>query len=235
MENLVPVKANPSMSDYVADTLRDAITSLQLAPGSPIVEATVARQLGVSTTPVREAFHRLAKDGLVVLSRYRGANVVKMSVRDVNEIYQLRQVLEPLTVKLAVPNFTADDVAAMGALLERAGRAIVDRELAELSRCNREFHGMFMVRSDNDRLRSILENLQDQNRIIALLAWRNRGFQPLEHEEHSAIFDAVKAGDAERAAAAAHHHITRFAQATVAAWAEVEAANPSPVDTADRG
>ncbi len=234
MENLVPVKANPSMSDYVADTLRDAITSLRLVPGSPIVEATVARQLGVSTTPVREAFHRLAKDGLVVLSRYRGAIVVKMSARDVGEIYQLRQVLEPLTVRLAVPHFTADDVAAMGALLERAGRAIVDRDLNELSRCNREFHGMFMARSGNNRLRSILENLQDQNRIIALLAWRNRGYQTLEHEEHSAIFAAVQSGDSESAAAATHHHVTRFGRAIVEAWIEFEG-NPSPDGVADRG
>jgi DNA-binding GntR family transcriptional regulator len=223
MEKLSRVKTTPSMSDHVASTLRDAITSLQLAPGSPIVEATVAKQLGVSTTPVREAFHRLAKDGLVVLNRYRGATVVSMSREDVDEIFQLREVLEPLAVRLAVPNFTQADVTLMRDLLQRAGHAISQKDLSELSHCNREFHGMFMARNGNERLQSILQNLQDQNRIIAILAWQNRGYQTREHEEHLTIFDAVQRGDAERAADLTYHHVRRFGQSIVSTWVEYEA------------
>jgi DNA-binding GntR family transcriptional regulator len=231
MEKLAPVQAAPSMSDHVEATLREAITSLKLAPGSPIVEATVARQLGVSTTPVREALHRLARDWLVVLSRYRGANVVEMSATDVEEIYQLREVLEPLAVRLAVANFTADDIVAMGKLLEQAGRAIAERHMDELSRCNREFHGLFFTHCRNQRLRSLLQNLQDQNRIIALLAWRNRGFQTREHDEHLAIFAAVQTGDADSAADCAYRHVRRFGRAIVEAWPAFEVSRASAVET----
>jgi DNA-binding GntR family transcriptional regulator len=222
MEKLRPVNAAPSLTDYVASTLRDAITSLQLAPGTPIVEASLARQLGVSTTPVREALHRLAKDGLVVLNRFRGATVVTMSAQDVVEISQLREVLEPLTVRLAVPHFTEDDIAGVAALLRQSGEAIARQDWAELSRRNRDFHGSFFSRCGNERLRSILENLQDQNRIIALLTWHNRGHQSQEHEEHLAILDALQRRDAEGAAACAYRHVRRFGQSIVEAWSGFE-------------
>jgi DNA-binding GntR family transcriptional regulator len=223
VDKLLPVKSTPSMSDHVAATLREAITSLQLAPGSPIVEATVARQLGVSTTPVREALQRLAKEGLVVLSRHRGANVVTMTADDVAEIFQLREVLEPLAVRLAVPQLSADDIIKTEELLTQAGQAIVDQDWSSLSHCNREFHGIFIARCGNERLRSILENLQYQNRIIALLAWQNRGYQSREHDEHMDILLAVQERDPERAAASAHQHVMRFGRSIIDAWAAMEA------------
>ncbi|MGH2560529.1 MAG: GntR family transcriptional regulator [Thermomicrobiales bacterium] len=218
MDGLRRFDAAPSMTDRVAASLREAITSLQLTPGSPIVEATVARQLGVSTTPVREALHRLAKDGLVVLNRHRGASVVTMSTHDIDEIYQMREALEPLAVRLSVPHFTEAEIAAMGALLNDAGEAIIRHDWDALSHCNREYHGMFIARCGNDRLRSVLENLQDQNRIIALLTWHNRGYQAREHEEHLAILEEVRRRDAEAAASSALQHLTRFGQSIVEAW-----------------
>lgn len=213
MDELRPVSAAPSMSDHVFESLREAITSLKLPPGSPVVEATVARQLGVSTTPVREALQRLARDGLLVLNRYRGAQVIEMSSEDVREIYQLREALEPLAVRLAVPNFTPADIAEVEALLRESAESIANSDWERLSNCNREFHGMFIARCGNERLQSVLQNLQDQNRIIALLTWYNRGYQTIEHDEHLAILDAVKAGDAERAAEGAYRHIQRFGAA----------------------
>jgi DNA-binding GntR family transcriptional regulator len=222
MEELLPVSAAPSMSDHVSESLREAITSLKLPPGSPVVEATVARQLGVSTTPVREAFQRLARDGLLVLNRYRGAYVIKMSADDVREIYQLREALEPLAVRLSVPNFTAEAIGKMEALLQDAAQSIAADDWKRLSNCNREFHGMFIARCNNERLRSVLQNLQDQNRIIALLTWHSRGYRTIEHEEHLAILEAVKAGDADAAAESAHRHIQRFGTAINDAFASGE-------------
>jgi DNA-binding GntR family transcriptional regulator len=131
-------------------------------------------------------------------------------------------------VRLAVPHFTEEDIAAVAALLRRSAEAIARQDWAELSRHNRDFHGAFFSRCGNDRLRSILENLQDQNRIIALLTWHNRGHQSREHEEHLAILAALQRRDADEAAACAYRHVRRFGQSSVEAWNGFEAGTPLP-------
>lgn len=220
MSQFRPFDTAPSLTDRVAASLREAITSLELAPGAAIVEATIARQLGVSTTPVREALHRLAKDGLVALNPYRGATVVNLTVEDVQEIYQLREVLEPLAIKLATPRLTERDIAAMQTLLDEAAAAIVEHDQQELSLYNRRFHGMFIAQCGNDRLRQMLENLQELNRIIALRTWRHRGYDEREQAEHLAILDAVQRRDGNGAAERVRLHIVRFGQSIVSVWDE---------------
>jgi DNA-binding GntR family transcriptional regulator len=230
MKRLDPFEAEPSMAERVAASLREAITSLDLRPGEAIVEGNVARQLGVSTTPVREALHRLAKDGLVVLNRYRGARVANMTARDVREIFQLREVLEPLAAELALPRFTDADLAVMHERIEGAAHAMARSDWGELSRCNRRFHGMFIARCGNERLRHTLENLQDQNRIIALLTWEKRGHETQEHEEHLAVLDAVQQRKAELAAARLRQHIVRFGQSIFDLWSDDSAQPPGAMD-----
>src|SRR5665811_1600919 len=101
MVSLTPIAASTLTTDRVYASLKEAIVSLHLRPGESIVEATIARQLGVSTTPVREALQRLAQEDLVVLSRYRGAAVRETTETDIREIFELREILEPQAVRLA--------------------------------------------------------------------------------------------------------------------------------------
>lgn len=218
----------PSRADWVASNLREAIVSLDMPPGQAIVEADVARQFGVSTTPVREALQRLANDGLVVLSRYRGATVVNLVERDVREIYQLREVLEPVAVRLAVPHITDAEVAAMDLLMEEAAHAMTLGDLDRLSRCNRRFHGMFIASCGNERLQQVLENLQEQNRIIALIAWQNHGHDVREQEEHRAILEAVRRRDSEAAGECVRRHILRFGQSIIGAWTGYRVRSAAP-------
>jgi DNA-binding GntR family transcriptional regulator len=208
----------PSRADWVYSNLREAIVSLAILPGEAIVEADVASRFGVSTTPVREALQRLAKDGFIVLSRYRGATVVKLDQHDVQEIYQLREVLEPLAVRLAVPQLTDADLSAMSVLLEEATHALTLDDWDQLSRLNRQFHGMFIANCGNQRLRQVLENLQEQNRIIALLTWKNRGHDLQEHQEHRAILHAVLQRDGKAAAESLRQHIVRFGSSMLSDW-----------------
>src|SRR5688500_15792649 len=200
MIDLPPLSIDSSRSDRVYLRLKEAITSVSLRPGSSLGEAEVARQLGVSTTPVREALQRLGQDGLIVLSRYRGATVAEMTTTDVREIYELREAFEPMAARLGVPILTAADFAQMREAIARASAAIGRNDWQELSHWNRTFHGALIHCCQNSRLRRVLETLQDQNRIIALLTWEGRGYDTQEHAEHTAILEAAAARDADLAA-----------------------------------
>lgn len=218
MAQLTTLEVAPSTTERVYTKLKDAITSLELRPGETIVEGTIARQLGVSTTPVREALQRLAQADLVVLCRYRRATVREMTETDVREIYQLRETLEPLAARLAVSALTDTDLAGMERSIRLASAAIARRDWGELSHLNRGFHGAFMRRCSNARLRRVLENLQDHNRIIALLTWEGRGYDQLEHDEHLAVLEAALAGDADATADRLRQHIARFGRDVVDIW-----------------
>jgi DNA-binding GntR family transcriptional regulator len=220
MIELPPLSDEPSRSDRVYLRLKEAITSVSLRPGSSLVEAEVARQLGVSTTPVREALQRLGQDGLVVHSRYRGATVAEITETDVREIYELREAFEPMAARLAVPILTTADFEQMGNAIGRASSAIAKGEWRELSHWNRTFHGTLIRRCQNSRLRRVLETLQDQNRIIALLTWEGRGYDEEEHDEHTAILEAALAREADFAATHLQRHIARFGRDVVRIWEE---------------
>jgi len=219
MPNLVPLGANTSTSDQVYLRLKEAITSTALHPGESLVEAEVARTLGVSTTPVREALQRLGQDGLVTLHRFRGATVIELADADIQEIYELRQVLEPLAAQSAVPLLTHVDLAAMREAIDQAAVAIGEGDWRELSKWNRRFHAAFIERCSNHRLRRSLATLQDQNRIIALLTWEGRGYDAQEHAEHEWILDAAMAGHAEQTADRLRRHIARFGAVVTDIWA----------------
>ena len=218
MIELSPLTADHSRSDRVYLRLKEAITSVALRPRSSLGEAEVARQLGVSTTPVREALQRLGQEGLVVLSRYRGATVADITATDVREIYELREAFEPMAARLAVPVLTEADLEEMRAAIDRAALAITRGEWRELSQWNRTFHGALIRRCPNSRLRRVLETLQDQNRIIALLTWEGRGYDTQEHEEHTAILEAAAGRQSDLAAERLGQHIARFGRDVVRIW-----------------
>jgi DNA-binding GntR family transcriptional regulator len=218
MVELAPLSSDHLRSEHVYLRLKQAITSIALRPGTPLVETEIARQLGVSTTPVREALRRLGQEGLVVLNRYRGAAVVEITQTDVREIYELRESLEPMATRLAVPVLTEADVAQMRQTIDRASYVIAQGEWGELSQLNRAFHGVLIDRCQNARLRRVLETLQDQNRMIALLTWEGRGYDEQEHAEHMAIFEAASARDADLAAERLRQHIARFGRQVVTIW-----------------
>jgi DNA-binding GntR family transcriptional regulator len=217
---LSPLTTDRSRSDRVYLRLKEAITTLALRPGAPLIETEIARSLGVSTTPVREALQRLGQDGLVVSNRYRGATVSAITERDVREIYELREAFEPLATRLAVPVLTEADLDEMRQTLRRASSLIAEGDWRELSHLNRQFHGVLIGRCPNGRLRRVLDTLQDQNRIIALLTWEGRGYDAHEHDEHVAILDAADRRDAALAAEHLRRHIARFGRDVVRIWEE---------------
>src|SRR6202012_4058945 len=99
-----------SLGDVVAERLREAIMNSELEPGQHLREEQISESLDVSRGPVRDAFLILEREGLVTLSRHRGATVVELMLEDLGEVYSLRSALESLAVRLAIRRHEPADI-----------------------------------------------------------------------------------------------------------------------------
>lgn len=214
---LNPVRTGMTLTERVYTTIKEAILDLKLEPGSPLVEDELARQLGTSKTPVRDALFTLERDGLVTKIPYKGTYVSEVSLKDATEIFELRAVLEGLAARLATATFGPDDFAEAERLLDAADAARLrgDREAA--SQCGAQFHWLLVQQAENRRLKPILAKLEEQLRRLRRLSDLRRGRLEKSAGEHRAILAALRAGDAYAVEDAMRHHL----QSVVADFAQM--------------
>lgn len=188
----------------VAERLRGEIGSGALAPGTRLRQVEVAERFGVSTTPVREAFHVLQREGLVRIDAHRGATVFVPTAADLRECYEIRIPLEALAVAKAAERFRDEDAAALEAMLdEMRDTTDPDRYLA----LNLRFHGTLYALADSPRLARIIADLRDAtNAYLQIYATTGLGSESLD-AEHRRILAACKARDAQGAAQAVEQHL----------------------------
>ncbi len=191
----------------VHDHLRDEIISGSLTPGTELHEFALAGSFGVSRGPIREALGRLATEGLVTIRPRRGAVVRALSSEEFIEAYQVREALEMMAVRLAVPKLTAEDLAAMEQLIEEmAGRAEVD-DVQGFFEANTTFHQHFFEVAGNRMLAGLYRQLRGQIDRHRLRSLELRGDLRRSIAEHRAILSAAGAGDVEQAVRLASDHI----------------------------
>jgi DNA-binding GntR family transcriptional regulator len=192
------------LSGQVYDTLKSAITAGTLSPATRLTETTVARSLGVSPTPVREALRRLAAEGLVVIAPWRGVTVRQLSDREVVETYQCREALEGLACRLAAERMDAEGMRQLRQLLRESARA---RTAAAVVETNSQIHNLVFAYARNEKLREMLSLLRDtimgDRALSALHATRRREI----HAEHVAVIEALRRRDPVRAEEAMRNHV----------------------------
>lgn len=198
------------LAEEVYLAIRQAILRLEIEPGSQLVELDLAAKFGVSKSPVREALLRLAGEGLVTQTPYRGCVLSVLSDDEVDEIYTLREELEALAVRLATPRLTLAVISKARNLLAEAWRAIERDDRVQLAERNTEFHMIFCAHSGNGHLHRILSNLQDKVTLSSILGWRAHATMTIEHEQHTRILDAAEARDADLAAQRMRDHVHEF-------------------------
>lgn len=189
--------------EFAYESLRDRILGGQLAPGTALVQASLAQDLGISMTPVREALRNLASEGLVTMSAHRGAVVTRLDIEDAREIHQIRLLLEPAATRLAIPRAGTAMLDEAEALIER----MHDESGTEWIAHNFELHSMLVSPSGSPRLLGILRVLQDAAQRYVGVALAHRNDIPPPEDEHRRIVAAYRAGDAEAAAQAVTDHI----------------------------
>jgi DNA-binding GntR family transcriptional regulator len=197
--------AQSSVMDVV-DGIVFAVREGQLAPGQRLVENDFARRFGVSRTTVREAFQRLEAQGLLTQERHKGFTVCALTRRRLIEVFQIREVLDGLAARLAAPHFKADS-RALKALMSALEKARRQRDLAEFSRLNREFHDLIRQVSGQALAANFARSVEQSvyHHQFRLLAQRPRVFAG--QDEHERIFRALIAGDSETAENEARSHV----------------------------
>lgn len=196
------IAAPKTAHSYAYESLRAQILAGDLAPGTPLIQANLARDLGLSMTPVREALRDLATEGLVTLSPHRGATVTMLDLADAQEIHRIRLKLEPDATRMAVEHVTEDVLIQAEALYQELEEASAGQWVA----CNREFHILLLSTTPSPRLRGILNSLLEAAALYVPLAITHRR-GPAPQLEHRKILDAYRQRDADAAEKAVAAHI----------------------------
>lgn len=204
---LKPLAQHYSRSDAVLTSLRDALLSGAYAPGEQLREGHIATQLGVSKTPVREALASLRTSGLVESSSPGRTVVSSINAQTVRNLYEARNLIEPVGVLKSVPHMDEELLSEARSLLALSQEKGNERDLASLSKTNREFHELMCRRCGNQYIRGILEDMRDLLQFVAAQGWLGTSSWDQEREEHEAILAAAAQGDAQRAADLTTSHI----------------------------
>lgn len=196
-----------SRTDFVLESIKEAILNGKLKPGQALVETDLAATLNVSKTPVREALKTLAGSGLVVMSPYKGAAVRTVDAEMAGSVYDVRMLMEPEALRRAVQ---------LGASFDDAALALEDvSDLARRSLANRRFHRALYAGCGNPLMIQILDGLRDQAALITVAGW---GICPTwddEAAEHREILAAAVRGRGDIAAELLRRHIQTFADRVV--------------------
>jgi DNA-binding GntR family transcriptional regulator len=202
-----PRLENRTLRERVFEHLRDEILSGTLEPGAELQEVALASSLGISRGPLREALGRLAAEGLVTITPRRGAVVTKLTRREFVEAYQLREALESLAVRLAVPRLTDADRATLHELTGAMADHVRTGDADAFFEANLSFHDVFVRASGNQRLHRMHSQLIGQMSRLMRKSHELRGGMEQSIGEHEAILEAVDAGDVARAVRLLEEHI----------------------------
>lgn len=210
-----PLSANPSegrstIALRVYRKLREAIVNLQLLPGNSLSEAEVAKQMGTSRQPVREAFIKLQEIGLVEILPQRGTFVVKISVRDVENARFIREAVEVAIARKACDLAGEDDIARLQSLIEDQRRAAETDDQAWFLRLDDTFHQTIAQSADCLYGWRIIEDLKaqmDRVRFLSLPAATPIGKLI---DQHRGIVEAIRRKDPERAEKAVRKHMSEI-------------------------
>ncbi len=197
-----------SKKNEIYYAIRQAIITREIQPGEILNEGTLGQQYGVSRTPVREALLMLTVEGLVSPLPRAGYMVTHITVRDVQEAFHLREVLELEAVRLAATQITAAELEALERV--KIGDPI---ELNPVF--NREFHSIIACASGNQRLTDLILQLIDE--MERMLIYDPALSNPIMNEEHEDIITALRNHDAPAAQAAMRRHIEAV-KARVLQW-----------------
>lgn len=198
---------NVTLSQRVRDHLRGEILSNRLAPGTHLQEEVIAAQLGISRAPVREALRLLAAEDLVTIAPRRGAVVRSLSPEEFLAAYQVREALEVLAIRLAIPRLTPADHGALRDLHQEMVLLAARGDVDGFFEANAAFHALVIDLAGNDRLREIYRQLMNQLRRYRMRSMSLRGGLDRSLAEHAAILDAIERREADAAARLLADHI----------------------------
>ncbi len=201
--------SNLSLGSQAYQEVKAIILEGRIAPGKKLKEGDLAKALGISRTPIREAINRLAKEGLLEIFPQRGAYVVQFTEKDVFELFLIRENLEGLAARLASQRMTQSSLAKLESCTQGFREPFGDKDVQRYAREDFKFHQSIVNLSDAQRLIQLVSSLHDHIRIYRLTTRGVADKMKSSLAEHRQIIEALGKGDPEESDRCMRQHIRR--------------------------
>ncbi len=204
MLNLEPAL---SMRQRIADALRASVITGEMTVGTVYSVPALADKFGVSITPVREAMLDLAKEGLVEPVRNKGFRVRELSAKELDEITDVRLMLEPAAVASLTGKLSAEIIQELGALADNIVTTAAAGNVIEYVDADRVFHRTLVELTENNILTELVMSLRAQSRLFGLHSLAQAGTLHVSAHEHHELIDALQGNDSAAVHAILTHHL----------------------------
>ena len=195
------------LRDVVFKTLRQAILKGELEPGERLMEIQLAERLGVSRTPIREAIRKLELEGLVLMIPRRGAEVAKISEKNLRDVLEVRRSLEELAIDLACQRIQEEELETLREAQKEFAAAIAAGDAMEIAQTDEKFHEIIYSGTGNQKLMQILSNLREQMYRYRLEYIKDANKRQILLVEHEQILKALSLRHVQEARLAVREHI----------------------------
>ena len=195
------------LRDVVFQTLRTAILKGDLKPGERLMELQLASKLGVSRTPIREAIRMLEQEGLARTIPRKGAEVAGMTEKDMEDVLQIRCVLEELAARLSCQNITDEEMRELKIAMVAFEEKTREGNVVELAKADVTFHDIIYRAADNPKLLVLLNNLREQMYRYRTEYMKDDRIHPVLIREHKEMVKALENRDQELVAREVRQHL----------------------------
>jgi DNA-binding GntR family transcriptional regulator len=207
--DLGTVHGRKSLGQHVFEHLKQAIIRGELAPGNRLVESRLADELDISRTPVREAIHKLEREGLLRRLPKGGFTVMNLSLEDIEETFGIRCVLESYAARLVAQNYSEEELLPLENKIREFQQLLDKGQMDELPRINTEFHTLFYALSRSPRLIKMINDLRDQIYRFRKILLKKDKWAEVSNQDHRNILDAIRQRDVSRVERVVKQHIAR--------------------------
>jgi DNA-binding GntR family transcriptional regulator len=207
----IPARKNRPLRETIYADLRRQVLSGRLLPGARLVESSLAESLQVSRTVIREVIKQLELEGLVKITPYKGTEVSRLSLQDIEELYGIQAALEGLAGGLAARKMTLQDISQLRSLHERM-RKNARKDPGEWQRLNIAFHQFFIDKCANRRLHALIKNHRDQFARYWRIILSIPGQRERSNDDHEKILKALDRGEPLKVRLAMEEHIGKSAR-----------------------
>ena len=217
---LDPLTLSRSAGAAAAEQIRDAIVDGRLEPGHRLKEEQLARELGISRTPVREALVMLQSEGLVDALPNRGSTVRTYSLRDLEEMYELRELLEGHAARRAAERVADQELVALRASCARFSDLVQGRDVRALVEENSVFHHAILVAAGSDRLASMLREVVSLPLVYRSYVWYSPEQAAASRDYHYELVETFARRDLDLAESTMRRHVRDARDVLVAHFSE---------------
>lgn len=201
------------LRDVVFNTLREAILKGELKPGERLMELQLAAKLGVSRTPIREAIRMLEQEGLAVTMPRKGAEVAKMTLKDMEDVLEIREALDELAAQVACIRISEEQLERLQEKKADFEHILKSGDVKLMAEADVRFHDVIYEATGNPKLVNLLNNLREQIYRYRVEYIKDANNHPILIKEHEAIYTALKERNEQAAILAIREHVENQATA----------------------